>query len=240
MRNFLRWRKLKFVVLAVSLNFAFIPRSSAYLSDGGAGWANYAFIVKIYLENLKRFYQIKQMIDQGERQHNFMRALNEGLNNATGLMHVLPIKDERILADLKNFQTSLQKIEELYGLVPKSSDAAMQKLHDDTVAESLKLSNAVKDYAEVQEINANNVFIQSASASPKGAERMNAQTSAQILHSVNQLIRLNGQMLKLQSESLALTNKQGKEYAESFNKSKSDLSQAMRGMKADYSFPKFK
>lgn len=180
------------------------------------------------------------MIDQGERQHNFMRALNEGLNNATGLMHVLPIKDERILADLRNFQTSLQKIEELYGLVPKSSDAAMQKLHDDTVAESLKLSNAVKDYAEVQEINANNVFIQSASASPKGAERMNAQTSAQILHSVNQLIRLNGQMLKLQSESLALTNKQGKEYAESFNKSKSDLSQAMRGMKANYSFPKFK
>ena len=235
----MRWHKLKFVILVFSLNLVFIPKSSAYLSDGGAGWANYAFIAKIYLENIKRFYQLKQMIDQGDRQHNFMRSLNEGLNNATGLMQALPIKDERILADLRNFQTSLQKIEELYGLVPKSSDSAMQKLHDDTVAESLKLSNAVKDYAEVQEINANNVFIQSASASPKGAERMNAQTSAQILHSVNQLIRLNGQMLKLQSESLALTNKQGKEYTESFNKSKSDLSQAMRGMKANYSFPKF-
>lgn len=97
-------------------------------------------------------------------------------------------------------------MEELYGLVPKSSDSALHKLHDATVAESLKLSNQVKDYAEMQEMNANNVFIQSASASPKGAERMNAQTSAQILHSLNQLIRLNGQMLKLQSETMALTN----------------------------------
>ncbi|MFP5386028.1 MAG: hypothetical protein ACLGHN_08125 [Bacteriovoracia bacterium] len=232
--------RLKVIAISICLNSLLIPHAKAYLSDGGAGWANYAFIVKIYLENLKRFYQLKQMVDQAERQHNFMRALNEGLNNATGLMQVLPIKDERILADLKNFQASLQKVEELYGLIPKSSDEALQRLHDETVAESLKLSNAVKDYAEVQEVNANNIFIQSSSASPKGAERMNAQTSAQILHSINQLIRLNGQMLKLQSESLALTNKQDKDYAESFNKSHKDLSQAMRGIKANYSFPKFK
>ncbi len=222
------------------VQFLLIPNASAYLADGGAGWANYALILKIYLENLKRFYQLKQMIDQGDRHHNYIRILNEGLNNATGLMQVLPVKDERILAELRNFQTSLSKVEEIYGLVPKSSDSALQKLHDATVAESFKLSNSVKDYAEIQEMNANNIFIQSSSASPKGAERMNSQTSAQILHSLNQLIRLNGQMLKLQSESFALTNKDDKDATAGFNRTKTDLSRAMKSIKANYSFPKFK
>ena len=238
MKVFLKWPKV--LVLLVSLQIVFVPHANAYLADGGAGWANYALILKIYLENLNRFYQLKQMIQQGDRHHSYLRALNEGLNNASGLIQALPIKDERILSELKNFQDSLGKVEEIYGLVPKSSDAALQKLHDDTVAESLKLSNSVKDYAQVQEINANNVFIQSASASPKGAERMTAQTSAQILHSINQLIRLNGQMLKLQGESMALANKEGKDSAESFNKTTNDLSRAMKGIKADYSFPKFR
>lgn len=236
----LKRSKFKVVILSVCLQLLITTNANAYLSDGGAGWANYALIVKIYLENLKRYIQLKQMIDQGERHHNYLRLLNEGLNNATGLMQVLPVKDERILAELRNFQESLSKVEELYGLVPKSSDSAIHKLHDATVAESLKLSNQVNDYAEKQEMNANNVFIQSASASPKGAERMNAQTSAQILHSLNQLIRLNGQMLKLQSETMALTNKEGKDSAEGFNKTKNDLSHAMKSIKANYSFTKFK
>ncbi len=228
------------VLLVILYQLNSIPIASAYLADGGAGWANYALIAKIYLENLRRFYQLKQMIDQGDRHHNYLRALNDGLNNASGLIQALPIKDERILSELRNFQTSLNKVEEIYGLVPKSSDAALQKLHDDTVAESFKLSNSVKDYAEVQEMNANNVFIQSTSASPKGAERMTAQTSAQILHSLNQLIRLNGQMLKLQSESFALTNKDDKDSTAGFNRTKTDLSRAMKSIKANYAFPKFK
>ena len=205
----------------------------------GSGWANYAYLVKIYLENVKRFHQINMMIDQQSKHDQYIRILNEGLNNATGLMQALPVKDERILSQLQDFQTALRKVEEIYGLIPKSSDAALQKLHDETIAESLKMSNNVKDYTERQEMNATNVFIQSSSASPKGAERMNAQTSAQILHSINQLIKVNGQLLKLQSESFALTNKGGKDSTEGFNKAKNDLEKAMKKMKPQFDFPKF-
>jgi hypothetical protein len=214
------------------------PFSSKAWSDG-SGWANYAYLVKIYLENVKRFHQINMMIDQQNKHDQYIRILNEGLNNATGLMQVLPVKDERILSQLQDFQTALRKVEEIYGIIPKSSDAELQRLHDQTIAESLKMSNTVKDYTDRQELNANNVFIQSSSASPKGAERMNAQTSAQILHSINQLIKVNGQLLKLQSESFALTNKVGKDSTEGFNKAKNDLEKAMKRMKPQFDFPKF-
>lgn len=225
---------LKVIVVSI-----FLLTSQVQAWSDGSGWANYAYLIKIYAENVKRFYQLKQMIEQADRHDKYIRLLNEGLNNATGLMQVLPIKDENILAQLRNFQDSLKKVEEIYGLVPKSSDSELQTLHDSTIAESFKLSNAVKEYSERQELNATNIFIQSNSASPKGAERMNAQASAQILHSINQLIKVNGQMLKLQSESFAYTNKEGKDSSEGFNKTRSDLEKAMKKLKPTYGFPRF-
>ena len=227
----------KACILMIGLIGVSSPKAQAW-SDG-SGWANYAYLVKIYLENVKRFHQINMMIDQQNKHDQYIRILNEGLNNATGLIQVLPIKDEQILSQLRDFQTALKKVEEIYGLIPKSSDAELQKLHDQTIAESFKMSTTLKDYADRQELNATNIFIQSASASPKGAERMNAQTSAQILHSINQLIKVNGQLLKLQSESFALTNKGGKDSTEGFNKAKNDLEKAMRKMKPQFGFPKF-
>ena len=211
---------------------------SAQISDG-SGWANYVYLVKIYGENLRRYYQLKEMIQQAQRHDQYIHILNEGLNGATGLMEVLPIRDERILSQIREFQGALSKIEEIYGLIPKSSDEALQRLHDLTIAESLKISIASRDYAEVQESNAQRVFVQSAAASPKGAARMAAQANAQILHSLSQLLRLNGQMLKMQSESFALTNKEEKDSSENFNKTKKDLGKAMNKLKPNYEFPRF-
>jgi len=226
-----------FFILTYCLLLISSPNAQAW-SDG-SGWANYAYLIKIYLENVKRFHQLNMMIDRQNKHDQYIRILNDGLNNATGLISVLPIKDEQILSQLRDFQTALKKVEEIYGLIPKSSNAELHRLHDQTIAESFKMSTTLKDYAERQELNATNIFIQSASASPKGAERMNAQTSAQILHSVNQLIKVNGQLLKLQSESFALTNKGGKDSTEGFNKAKNDLERAMRKMKPQFDFPKF-
>lgn len=233
----LKLRK-KWLALCLLGSLSLVSGNLHAWSDG-SGWANYAYLVKIYLENVKRFYLLKQMIDQAERHDQYIRILNEGLNNAAGMMEVLPVKDENILAELRSFQSALKKVEEIYGLVPKSSDSELHTLHDSTIAESFKLSNAVKDYADRQELNATNIFVQSTSASPKGAERMTAQASAQILHSLNQLIKLNGQMLKLQSESFALSNKQGKDSAEGFNRTRDDLGKAMKRHKPMYAFPKF-
>ncbi len=208
-------------------------------SDGGAGWANYAYLIKIYQENLKRFIQLRDMLQQAKSHDQYIRALNEGLNNAMGVASVLPLKDDQILAQLRQFQDALRKVEEIYGIVPKGSDSELHKLHDMTIAESLKLANVLQDYSLQQEQNATAVFYQSSQASPKGAERMNAQMSAQILHSINQLIKVNGQMLKMQSESLAFANKQDKDSTAGFNKTTNDFKGSMMKFKPNYTFPRF-
>ncbi|MDH4468769.1 MAG: hypothetical protein QE271_11985 [Bacteriovoracaceae bacterium] len=232
----MRRKLLRVVILG---GFLFYSQFGVAQISDGSGWANYVYLVKIYGENLRRYYQLKEMIQQAHRHDQYIRILNEGLNGATGLMEVLPVRDERILSQIREFQGALSKIEEIYGLIPKSSDEALQRLHDLTIAESLKISIASRDYAEVQESNAQRVFVQSAAASPKGAARMAAQANAQILHSLSQLLRLNGQMLKMQSESFALTNKEEKDSSENFNKTKKDLGKAMNKLKPNYEFPRF-
>lgn len=205
----------------------------------GSGWASYAYLVKIYAENIKRFIQLREMIQQARSHDEYIRALNEGLNNVTGVAQVLPLKDDQVLSQVRQFQDALNKVEQIYGIIPKGSDFELHKLHDQTIAESLKLANTLQEYSYFQEQNANAVFQQSSQASPKGAERMNAQTSAQILHSVNQLIKVNGQMLKMQSESLAFTNKQDKDSTAGFNKTTNDFKGSMMKFKPNYSLPRF-
>lgn len=224
------------IVILISLS---IPLNTFAWSDGGAGWANYPYIVKILYENIKRYQQLKLMIGQAKNSHQFLKLVNQGVNNAVGLMEVLPIKDEKVLAKFKDFNIALAKINELYGSIPKGDDSGMQLLHDKTIAESFKLANALNDYAEEQEKNAIRIHSQSRAASPKGAVRINAQTNAQILHSLNQLIKVNGQMLKLQGESLAVVNKRGKDSSEIFNKSNNDLRESMKGFTPNSRFPKF-
>jgi hypothetical protein len=156
-----------------------------------------------------------------------------------GYLESLPVKDEKVLADLKNFKEAVNKIAELYGAVPKSKEEAMQRLHDQTVAESLRMVNTFKEFSTTQEENSIRIGIDSRNASPKGAMRMQAETSAQILRSLSQLIRLNTQMLKLQSEQFGMQNKMGKESVANFQRVNNDLGRSFNGMSPEMKLIKF-
>lgn len=158
---------IKKKILTGSLLFALLLPYQAKAWTDGSGWANYGYLVKIFMENVKRYQQLRYMMSQAKDSQNFMRNINSGINNAVGLLEVIPIKDEKILADLKNFKLALNKINQLYGMTPKSDDELMHKLHDETIAESFKLANDLTLYAQKQEKNAVRIHRQSMAASQK-------------------------------------------------------------------------
>lgn len=198
-----------------------------------------AVLVQILAENIRRYQQLQMMIRQGRDHENFLRTLNAGIENSIGLLQSLPVKDEKILADLREFQGAMQTITDIYGKIPKSKEAAMQALHDQTIAESLRMINSFKDFSEKQEENSILIAAQSREASPKGAARMQAETSAQILRSLSQLIRLNTQMLKMQSEQFAMHNKIGKESVGNFQRVNQDFGRSFQGFKSEMGLVKF-
>ncbi len=196
-------------------------------------------LVQILQENIRHYYQLQQMIQQGKDGSNYLRWINAGIDNSIGLLQSLPIKDEKVLADLREFKTALGKVESLYGRVPRSPEDALQSLHDHTVAESLRMANDFKEFSIAQEKNSEVIALQARDASPKGAARMQAETSAQILKSVSQLIRLNTQMLKLQSEQMAFANKQSKDGVANFQKVSRDLGSGFSNFNPDMKLVRF-
>ncbi len=198
-----------------------------------------AVLVQILAESIKQYYQLKQLIGQGQESMDYLRWLNAGIDNSIGLLESLPIKDEKVLADLKEFKRAMQRVESLYGQVPKSPEEALQLLQDQTVAESLRMAADFKDYSEKQERNSELIAIQAREASPRGAARMQAETSAQILRSLAQLIRLNTQTLKLQSEQLALNNKASKESVANYQRVTRDLGSGFSNFKPEMGLVRF-
>jgi hypothetical protein len=198
-----------------------------------------AVLVQILAENIRHFYQLKQMIQQGQDADEYLRWINSGLDNSIGLLESLPIKDEKILADLKEFKAAMGKVQGLYGEVPNSPEEALQTLHDQTVAESLRMANGFKEFSDMQEKNSKLIAMQARDASPKGAARMQAEMSADILKSLSQLIRLNTQMLKLNSEQLAMNNKASKEGVANFQKVSRDLGSGFSNFNPDMKLTRF-
>lgn len=206
--------KYKFIFLLL----LFTRQSHAFLGDGGAGWAQLPYLIKILEENYKRYKQLQIMIQSAKNQEEFLKSLTTGLDNSIGLLESIPLKNEKILTDLKDFKKGYDSVLDLYGSIPKSKEEALQVLHDKSVAESLKMVAMTDDHSRLQEENSDLIKLSAREASLKGAARMTAESNALILDSLNQLIKLQAQSLKLQSEQLAMQNKNSKTQVDSFQK----------------------
>jgi len=231
-------KKVLIYMLVIGLSsLSFYPKANAFID--GSGWVQVSYLIKILEENIKRYYQIKMLIDTAKDQNDYLRLINAGIDNSLGLLDSLPVKDEMVLADIRSFKAAMNKISELYGVVPRSREEPMQTLHDQTVAESLRMINTFKEFSTMQEENSIRIGVDSRNASPKGAMRMQAETSAEILRSLSQLIRLNTQMLKLQSEQFGMQNKRGKDSVTNFQKANDDLGRSFSGMNLEMDLIKF-
>ena len=218
-------------IFSILLSLLLTSPVYGFWGDGGAGWAQIPYLAKVLAENYKRYKQLKVMLQQAKQSDNYFRTVHQGLESVTGLMDSLPISDQGVLRDLKSFDDSLQRIAKIYGRVPRSPEAALHSLHDQTAAESLQMVNSFKDYSKAQEDNSKTLKLQSQAASPKGAARATAVSNAMILESINQLIRLQSQSLKMQSEQLAMLNRQDKHNIAAYQEVDKGLGNAFKNFK---------
>ncbi|MBF0363675.1 MAG: hypothetical protein HQK49_21835 [Oligoflexia bacterium] len=228
-------RKYSKGFLFLIITFLIIPQTSFAIFDSAA---QIPYLAQILAENIKQYQKLKSILEQGKNNEELLRTVNRGLDNAYGLLKTMPIKDEKILQDIRNFENAYKNVKSMYGDVKNGTDNKMFELHDKTVAESITMASSLSDYASTQEENSKKLFVQSESASPKGAARMNVQINSQILHTLSQLLKVNGQLLKLQSEMMGVKSKEGKEAAEHYDKIKNDMKGGILKPKNEFHLPK--
>ena len=197
------------------------------------------YLIQLIAKAVKQYKALKSIHSQASEHKALIERINEGINEALGLLEGLPLKDHEILGKIRTFRRAMDKVEDLYGRIPEGQEFNLIQLHDQTVAESIEIFNALKQYAAKQERNSSRISNRARTVSPKGAARVSLEANAAILHTLNQLLRVNGQMLKLQSEQLALSNKKSKEAMYQYQKLNSDLKRSVNRFHGDFSTPTF-
>jgi hypothetical protein len=229
-------KKIAIPLCALTISISPIKSHAMFGMDAAA---MIPYLIEIINQSIRQYNQMKIIYDNAKHHKDMFMSINDGLNEAIGLLESLPIEDENILGKLRSFRRAVREVERLYGTVPRGQEEQLLRLHDETVAESIKISNSLKEYAKNQEDNSNRVALNAGRMSPKGAARVNLETNAAILHTLNQLLKVNGQMLKLQSETLAMSNKTAKESNLHFQKVTGDLGSSFKGFEANFRTPRF-
>lgn len=221
------------VLLATSMS---LPRSAKADLFGG----DVAVLVQILANAIQQLAQLKNILDTGKDNLDLIREINRGINDSLNLAKtVYPDIDPGIYKDWNKVSDAINKLQQIYGIIPASSD---QKIHSDTdsqVAEAITLNNSIYEYTkEIDEIG-EAVKSYSHQVSPGGAQKLTAQTLGVMLHVLNQTLRAQATGLKLQAQGLALQNKKDKDHSREYLVAAQTLRASMKSQNTKFQSPRF-
>ena len=192
-------------------------------------------LTQIVANTLQQLVKLSQMVGKSQETLDLIRDLNRGIQEA---MDIIRTRNSGlspgILSDLQNVQEILSAVESLYGRIPKTQTAKLQAATDTSVAESIHLHNEVFRYADQVDPEAERLKDYARNVSPLGAQKLTAQGMGVLIHVMNQILRTNAAILKLQSQQLAMQNRSEKLSAEQFKYQYEEISSSLKSLKPNY------
>jgi hypothetical protein len=189
-------------------------------------------LMEIVVNTAQQLIQIKNMLQNGRDTLGLLRDVNEGIREAMGIIRTLNTTIRGgMYSQYQTPEQVLNAIQNLYGLVPKTTEAQIQNTHDQAVAEAIELHNDAFRYADMVDPEAERIKDYSRGVSPAGAGRLTAQSLGVLIHVSNQILRTNAAMLKLLGQNLALQNRQSKLSSEQYRVQYQEMSKALGNTK---------
>lgn len=218
------------LVMAFSLTLS--PRAKADF------WgADIPILLEILAQAIQQVTQLQAILGNGRDSLNFMRDINSGVRDAMRLRETINRTVKSGNWNLNDVNDILRQMERLYGKIPKTAEAQTQITHDMTVAESIQLHNDAFRYADNVDPEAERMKQYASVASPQGAAKASLQAQGVTIHVLNQILRTNAALLKVQSEQLAMQNRRSKLQSEQFRDQYNELGQVLRASKGGFDLP---
>ncbi|MEI8025268.1 MAG: hypothetical protein WCI18_02865 [Pseudomonadota bacterium] len=220
-------------IVACSLMIA--PKTSRADVFGG----DVVVLTQILANAIQQLLQLRQLLSTGQDTLSLMQDVNRGLNDALGLVNsVGAALDPGLYRELLRAQDALRYVKNVYGNSVDSSELKVQQDADQTAAEAISLNNSIYGYArEIDQIG-EKIKRNSNVASPKGAQKITAQSLGIMLHVMNQSLRAQATGLKLQAQSMAIQNRKDKVYSDQVRSTSDKLNAAMTSMRPEFKFPR--
>jgi hypothetical protein len=202
--------------------------------------ADVGVLMQILAEDIQQLLQLKSILQNGQENLDLIREINQGINDSLGMIRtVSPYVNPGQYGELKSIQDVLQKFGIVFGTVVDSPDAPSQLSVDTAVAEAVSMNSNIFDYTKKTDEIGEQIKSYSHSVSPGGAAKLTAESLGVILHVMNQQLRAQGVLLKLQAQGLAQENKREKDHTAEYLKSAGDISAAMQGSNPTFERPRF-
>ena len=201
----MRYRKSSRLFISIILCVSLASPNNARADFWGG---DVVVLTQILAKTVEELIQLKEILGVGQDTIGFLRDINEGIREAMGIMRTLNSTIRPgVLGDIQNPDQFLRVVENLYGEIPQTSEAKMQQLNDQSVAEGMTLHNQAFEYANQIDPEAERIKDYARGVSPAGAGRLTAQSLGVLIHVTNQVLRTNAAMVKIMSEMLALQNR---------------------------------
>jgi hypothetical protein len=152
---------------------------------------------------------------------------------------VFPNVNPGIFKDWSKVDQAIREIEGLYGIIAPSRDAPLQRKTDESVAEAIALNNAIYHYTKDLDEIGESIKQNSHDVSPGGAQKLTAQSLGVLIHIMNESLRAQATSLKLQAESLALTNHREKDGSRYLQETSDALKSSLSTQTTTFQLPRF-
>lgn len=187
----------------------------------------------------QQLVQLEQLVSAGQDSLGLMQQVNQGLSEVLSVAGTLGATDPGLFREIQSIQAAQSMMNQVYGTAVASRDQTLQGHADQAAAEAIVMGNGLYQYAGSIDKVGESVKTQSQGASPKGAERLTAQSMGVMIEVMNQSLRTQATGLKLQAEQVALQNHKDKDYTAQVQTATSALDTAMSTTQPAFALPRF-
>lgn len=209
-------------ILAVSL--ALSPtRARADLFGGDV-----AVLTQILAQTIQQLMQLKQILSTGKDTLSLWREINQGIRDGLRIIQILnPKFNPGLYGSLETAEQVTQAIQDLYGLIPQTSESRLQEAQDRSASESIAMNGVLFRFADQADEESKRIFTHSQSVNPQGAAKLTAQSIAVLIGVTTQVLRTNSMMLKMMGQNMALSNRKEKLQSAQFKTQYDGISSAL-------------
>jgi hypothetical protein len=190
--------------------------------------ADIPLLIKIVANTVQELIVLKQIFQTGADTLGLMRDLNRGVRDGLQIIRILDPKfNPGLYGSLETADQVQRAIEDLYGVIPKTSEYRLQEAQDRSVSESIAMNGTLFQYADQVDIESKRIISHSQSVSPQGAAKLTAESIAILIGVTTQVLRTNSMMLKMMGQTMALSNRKEKLQASQFKTQYEGISSAL-------------
>ena len=214
-------KKLATIIVCFTL---VIPRPAKADLFGG----DVVVLLKILAQSIQQLYQLKQIFQTGTDTLGLMRDINRGIRDGLRIIQIInPKFNPGLYGSLETADQVQRAIEDLYGVIPQTSEYRLQQAQDRSVSESISMNGTLFQYADSVDEETKRIIAHSEAVSPQGAAKLTNQSLAVLIGVTTQVLRTNSMMLKMMGQNMALSNRKEKLQAQQFKTQYEGITQAL-------------